>query len=277
MRPADVARRGEAYLQRHGVASARAEAEALMAHVLGIGRAQVYARDEGLSSAEARSYGRALCRRCTGTPLQHVTGSVGFRRMVLEVRPGVFVPRPETEVTVDVALEAIAVVEHPRVVDVGTGSGAIALAIAHERPDATVWATDRSPEAVALASDNAGRLGIRVTVAEGDLLDPVPPDERGRIDLVVSNPPYVPAARADRLPLEVRAEPALALFGDVGTARRILEAAAGVLRPNGAAVVEIEEGTATDVERAAREAGYVRTAVTRDLAGRDRVVSGRRP
>jgi release factor glutamine methyltransferase len=277
MRPAEVVRRGEAYLRRHGVAPARAEAEQLMRHVLGVSRAEIFTRERGLSSQEARAYGRALCRRCAGEPLQHVTASVGFRGLTLDVRPGVFVPRPETEVTVEVALESIGPTAAPTVVDVGTGSGAIALAIARERPDARVWAIDLAPEAVALARANAHRLGLSVGMLQGNLLEPLPVRERGRVDLVVANPPYVPPERAAELPSEVRFDPPLALFGDPDTAGRICGAAAEVLRPGGWVVIEIEESTAAAVIDRARGVGFVDVSVRRDLAGRDRVVQGRRP
>ena len=171
MRPAEVIRRGAAYLERHGVESPDANAERLMMRVLGAGRTALLARTDGLSAAEARAYGKALCLRCTGTPLQHLTREQGFRRLVLEVRPGVFVPRPETEVVAGVALERITSVRTPAIVDLGTGSGAIALALRDERPDARVWATDLSPDAVELARVNATRLGLDVDVRVGDLFD----------------------------------------------------------------------------------------------------------
>ena len=125
MRPSEVLRRASRYLEVHGVESPRETAEVLLQHVLATDRAGIYSRPEGLSSAEARAFGRALCRRCTGEPVQHVTGRQQFRRLELEVRPGVFVPRPETEVLVDVALDAIRDLEGPVVVDVGTGTAAI--------------------------------------------------------------------------------------------------------------------------------------------------------
>src|SRR4051795_4879750 len=130
MRPAEGARRGADYLRRHGVdaSQAVAESEALLQRVLGGGRAELFTRDTGLTTAEAKAYGRALCRRCTGTPLQHLTGEQGFRRLLLEVRPGVFVPRPETEVLVEVSLRSIASIDAPVAVDLCTGSGAVALA-----------------------------------------------------------------------------------------------------------------------------------------------------
>ena len=213
MRPAEVVRRGAGYLERHGIEAPRVNAEALMMRVLDVDRAGLYAREQGLGSAEARAYGRALCLRCTGTPLQHLTGEQGFRHLVLTVRPGVFVPRPETEVLVDVALELLGGIETPCVVDLCTGSGAVALAIADERPGTRVTATDRSEVAVDLARENAERLGLAVDVRAGDLFEPVPVAFLSEVDLVVANPPYLSVEMADDLPPEVRADPPEALFG----------------------------------------------------------------
>ena len=180
MRPALVVRRAADYLSRHDVESPLPTAEILMASVLGTDRAGVYARDDGLSTAEAKRFGRALCQRCVGVPLQHLTGDQPFRRLTLVVRPGVFIPRPETEIVVEHALAAVSRVAAPTVVDVGTGTGAIALTIKDERPDARVLAIDLSPEAVDLARENASRSSLDVEVAQGDLLDPslMPPEGR---------------------------------------------------------------------------------------------------
>jgi len=268
--------RAAAYLERHGVDSPVPTAERLLAHVLDTDRTGIYAR-EGLTTQEAKSFGRALCRRCAGEPLQHVTGDQGFRWIVLGVRSGVFVPRPETEVLVQVALDALVGLEAPTVVDVGTGSGAVALAIAHERPDARVFATDLSPEAIALAGENADALELAVAVLEGDLLDPLPGDLRGKVDAVVSNPPYVSRDVRDSLPADVRAEPELAVFGGVELYERLFAQALVWLRPGALVAVEIEEHTADVVIRAAKDAGFEELAVGPDLAGRDRVVRGRRP
>ena len=276
MRPAEVVRRSAEYLARHGVESPVPTAERLLSHALGTDRTGIYAR-EGLTSQEARLFGRALCRRCAGEPLQHVTGAQGFRRLVLRTRPGVFVPRPETEVLVQAALDGLAGVSAPVVVDVATGSGAVALAIADERPDATVFATDLSAEAVALARENAGLLGLRVTAFEGDLLGPLPGDLLGRVDMVVCNPPYVAPDARDSLPPDVLAEPPLALFGGIELYERLFEQAARWLRPGGFVAVEIEEGAAGVVTEAAAREGFEQPAVRRDLTGRDRVVTGRRP
>jgi release factor glutamine methyltransferase len=276
VRPAQVVRRAAAYLERHGVESPVPTAERLLSHVLGTDRTGIYAR-EGLSSQEAKLFGRALCRRCTGEPLQHVTGEQGFRRLRVRVRPGVFVPRPETEVLVQAALDRLAEVESPVVVDVGTGSGAVALAIKDERPDATVYATDLSAEAVALARENADSLGLRIAVFQGELLEPVPRDLRGELAAVVCNPPYVALEARDSLPPDVRADPELAVFGGIDLYERLFTQAFAALRPGGFVAVEIEETTATSVSKAAEREGFEELWVRRDLAGRNRVVGGRRP
>jgi release factor glutamine methyltransferase len=276
VRPAQVVQRAAEYLERHGEDSPVPTAERLLSHVLGTDRTEIYAR-EGLTSQEAKLFGRALCRRCAGEPLQHVTGEQGFRRLRIGVRPGVFVPRPETEVLVQVILDATATVESPVVVDVCTGSGAVALAIKDERPDATVFAIDLSPEAVALARENAEGLGLEMTVLEGSLLDPLPPDLHGQVDVVACNPPYVAPEQRDSLPPDVRAEPELAVFGGIDVYERLFAQAIGCLRPKGLIAAEIEESTAASVSEAAERAGFGDLSVRRDLAGRDRVVCGRRP
>lgn len=276
MRPSEVARRGAEYLTRHGVESSRAESEALLQRILGIDRAALFSREEGLSTAEAKAFGRALCRRCTGVPLQHLTGEQGFRGLVLRVRPGVFVPRPETEMLVEVALE---LTTRPDliVVDLCTGGGAIALAIAHERPAARVYATDVSTEAVSQATENAERLSLPVTFLEGDLFEPLPAELEGTVDLVVANPPYVPIDRRDDLPVDVRADPDVGLFGDVAMYERLFSGAIGWLRAGGVVAVEIEESLGADLTGAAASAGFEDVRVRRDLTGRDRFLAGRRP
>ncbi len=274
--PAQVVRRAAEYLERHGVESPAPTAERILSHVLGTDRAGIYAR-EGLTSQEAKLFGCALCRRCVGEPLQHVTGEQGFRRIVLRVRPGVFVPRPETEILVATVLDEVASVAAPVVVDVATGSGAVALAIADERPDATVVATDVSPEAVALARENANALGASVRVVEGDLLEAVPDHVRGRVDAVVCNPPYVAEEARDTLPADVLAEPPLAVFGGIEIYERLFAQAVGWLAPGGIVAVEIEETAAEVVSKAAAHEGFEGITVRRDLAGRDRVVVARRP
>jgi release factor glutamine methyltransferase len=275
MRPSEIVRRSADYLDRHGVQSPRTTAETLLMHVLGTDRAGLYARTDGLDAREARMFGRALCQRCAGTPLQHLTGEQAFRRIVLEVRPGVFVPRPETEILVEHALAVLAGTEGPVIADVGTGTGAIALSLKDERPDAAVYATDRSPEAVELAGANAARLGLDVTVLEGDLLEPLPDDLRGWVDLVVSNPPYVLAEEMQELPAEVRADPPLALIGGAEIYEQLAAGGSRWLRDGGAVVVEIDPRRADHVAHAFD--GFADVRVERDLAGRERVLIARKP
>lgn len=276
MRPSELVRRATAYLERHGVENARQNAEALLLQILRTDRAGLYARTTGLDVREAQIYGRALCQRCTGTPLQHLTGEQPFRRISVHVRPGVFVPRPETEVLVGDALDAIGAIEDPVVVDVGTGTGAIALSIKFERPDATVFGTDISGDAVDLARDNAARLELDVTVVQGDLLEPLPSDLRGWVDLVVSDPPYVTPDEYAELPAEVRADPDVSLLGGVEVYRRLGHEAARWLRDGGVIAVEVGERHAAEVVDALGP-WFADISVGRDLAGRDRVVLARRP
>ena len=277
MRPAEVVRRAAEYLDRHDVEAPLPTAERLLAHVLETDRAGLYGREDGLSSAEARTFGRALCRRCAGTPVQHLTGDEGFRHLVLHVRPGVFIPRPETEILVDAALAEIDGLEAPVVVDVGTGTGAIALSLAREHPGASTWATDLATEAVTLARENAVRLDLEVTVVEGDLLQPLPARLRGHVDLVVSNPPYVTDDVYETLPPHVRADPALALRGGVGIYARLAAEAGGWLGSGGAIALEIGSDQGPGVSEVLRAAGFEDVVVRPDLAARDRVVTARWP
>jgi release factor glutamine methyltransferase len=276
VRPAEVLRRATRYLDRHGVDSPEATAEVLLMHVIETDRAGLYTRERGLDAREARMFGRAICQRCSGVPVQHLTGRQGFRRIVVEVRPGVFVPRPETELLVEHALASLGDARDPVVVDAGTGTGAIALSIKDERPGAAVFATDLSPEAVELARANADRLGIEVSVLEGDLLSPLPEDLRGRVDLVVSNPPYLSEAELAGLPPEVRADPPLALVGDLEPYRRLAADAPGWLREGGVLAVEIDARRRDEAVRVL-DPEFADLRVEQDLAGRDRVVVARTP
>ncbi|MEW6059477.1 MAG: peptide chain release factor N(5)-glutamine methyltransferase [Actinomycetota bacterium] len=276
MRPAEMLGRAADYLDRHRVESPRETAEALMMAVLRTDRAGLYSWSRDLDGRQARMFGRAICQRGSGTPLQHLTGEQAFRRITLEVRPGVFIPRPETEVLVSVALDELRGDDAPVVVDVGTGTGAIALAIKDERPEAKVLATDLSPEAVELAQANASRLGLDVTVLVGDLLSPLPEELRGWVDLVVSNPPYVTEEEYADLPQEVRAEPRLALVGGVEVYQWIAAESLRWLRDGGTLAVETGALHGAEVAKALSPS-FLDVRVKHDLAGRDRVVVGRRP
>jgi release factor glutamine methyltransferase len=274
MNPTKVLSRAARYLEAHGVDSPHRNAEILLQHVLKTDRAGLYTRREGLNTAEAKAFGRALCQRCGGVPLQYLTGSQPFMGLELSVEPGVFVPRPETEVLVEAALEALTGVTAPLVVDVGAGTGAIALAIKRRRPDARVLATDVSEAAVTLAMTNAARLGLEVEVFGGRLLDPVPVEVEGRLDLLVSNPPYVTAMEYESLPQEVKAEPYAALVGGIEVHTELVELAGLWLKTGGWLVVEIGASQGPEVAALFRRR-LADVEVVPDLAERDRVVRGR--
>ncbi len=257
-------------LTASGSDTPRLDAEVLLAAAMGVDRGALIA-DPGreLEPTQARAFQDAARRRTQREPVAYILGSKGFRRLDLAVDARVLIPRPETEHVVEAAL---ALPEGARVVDVGTGSGAIALALADERPDLRVTATDTSSDALVVARANAARLGLDVEFLEGDLLAPVD----GPIDAVVSNPPYV--RDGEHLAPEItRHEPAAALFaGPDGLAvyRRLAPAAAEA----GAAFAafEVGAGQAAEVAALLRAAGFGEVDVVPDLAGIERVVVGRR-
>jgi release factor glutamine methyltransferase len=266
----EVLRAATEYLERKGVPSPRLDAELLLADALGLTRLELYTHHDRPLSGSERSTARALVeRRGRREPLAYVLGEWGFRALTLRTDGRALVPRPETEIVVERALARIAGLDAPRVVDVGTGSGAIALAIAAEHPGAHVVATDSSSAALELARENAQQLGFDVELALGDLLEPV----EGRFDLVVSNPPYVGDAEVDGLQPEVRDwEPRAALV-DAGQTARLAAAARGVL--DGWLVLECHEHRGDEAAALLESIGYVEVAVSADLAGRPRVVEGR--
>jgi release factor glutamine methyltransferase len=266
-----VASRAADYLARHEVESPRETAEALLEYFLETDRAGLYARDEGLDTRTARLFGRALCQRCHGVPLQYLTGEQQFFDLVLGVAPGVFVPRPETEVLVERALEVLP--DGGTVVDVGTGTGAVALAIKRFRPAASVWATEVSKDAIQVARANASRHGLGIEILPGDLFSPLPHDLRGGVDLVVSNPPYVTLQEYADLPAEVRAEPYEALVGATDVLGRLIEEAPAWLGPGGWLALEIGASRGEEVRRSMAER-FEGVEILPDLAGRDRVVRG---
>jgi release factor glutamine methyltransferase len=255
-----------------GVASPRVDAEWLVGKALGSTRTALYADPaRGLTDAEAGELDGLVGRREAREPLAYVLGQWGFRRLMLKVDRRVLVPRPETEVVVERCLELLRGLDRPAVLDVGTGSGAIALAIADEHPGARVTAIDVSAGALDVARENACATRIDVTFAEHDVRNGL----EGAYDLVVSNPPYVTAEEIETLEPEVRDwEPRVATVGEEHT-EAIAAAAARVLLPGGHLVLEVADGRAEDVSQVLRRLGYEDVRSGEDLTGRDRVVEGR--
>jgi release factor glutamine methyltransferase len=265
---------------------ARRDAEALLLQVLkrkdpDRNRAWLIAHEDEPLAPDAAAVLRALVkRRRTGEPIQYITGETEFYGLDFRVNRDVLIPRPETEHLVEKAIALAAGFVRPRIVDVGAGSGAIAVALAAKLPVAQMTATEISASALAVARENAERNGVaeRVRFLEGDLLAPVAGE---RFDLVVSNPPYVPEGDRDTLSVEVRDyEPAQALFaGADGLAiyRRLIPAALAALVSGGFVVLEIGYGQQEPVGALLTGAGFNHVAFTADLHGIARVATARKP
>jgi release factor glutamine methyltransferase len=302
--------------EERALATPRLDAEVLTAHALGVPRLQLYVQfDRPLSPDELAAIRESVKRRQAGQSVAYVVGKKEFWGLELAVDARVLVPRPDTETLVGEALERVgraprarprrlagaeAAPPHaeaeaaeagaaeaaparpsrpaPRIADVGTGSGAIAIALAKERPDATVFAVDVSPDALAVARANAERLGAAVTFLEGDLAAPLA--AIAPLDLIVANLPYVRTDDLAGLAPEVRAEPALALDGGadgLALVRRLVAAAPALLAPGGALALEIGIGQAAETARLCAAAGLTDVRVVRDLGQIERVVSAVRP
>lgn len=255
-----------------GIETARLDAEVLLAGLAGASRADLVARpDTELDPAVARSYSEAVRRRLKHEPVAYILGRKGFRHIDLEVDRRVLVPRPETELLVELALE----LQPDTLLEIGTGSGAVALAAADELPACRITATDISSDALSVARSNATRLGFgeRVSFIRGSL-----PPAGGEFDLILANLPYVPDG--DRLPVDVAGfEPHEALYGGPDGTDVIATVLAGLA---GAAIVseaiglEIAPGQGQRVAAMLRAVGYPETEIRPDLAGLDRIVAGRK-
>ncbi len=274
----EALREAIALLEDNRVGSPRMNAEVLLMFVIGGDRAYLYAHPErGLTADEQARYEEALQQRARGVPAQYITGHQEFWGLDFVVGPGVLIPRPETEHLVEAVLELCR--ERPqqlRLVDVGTGSGCVALALAHELPEAEIHATEICEAALEMARANAVRLGLerRVTFHHTDLLDGV----EGPFDVVASNPPYVGESEHDKVQLEVRKfEPRCAVFaGENGmdVIRRLAPQARDALRPGGTLAVEIGYSQEAAVREVLRDWNDVRSVP--DLQGIPRVVVARK-
>ena len=260
-----------AELRDAGCDTPRLDAELLLADAMGTTRTQLHlAPDRELTRAESDRFAELLRRRRAREPVAYLLGKRAFRYIELTIDSRVLVPRPESEGLVETGLT---LPQGARVVDVGTGSGAIALALKHERPDLEVLGADVSPDALEVARANARALGLDVTFVQSDLLDGVD----GEIDAVLSNPPYVAKRDLPTLQPEVTAEPDVAVFGGFDgfeVVRRLVPAA---VRRAPLVAIEVGMGMAQTVGGMLRDAGAATVEVQRDLAGIERVVVGRRP
>ena len=276
-------RRGRARLRDAGRDAPHRLAEWLLMDAAGCARAELYAHPEAAVEAEAeRQFEAGIARCAAGEPVQHVLGTDDFYGLTLTVTPDVLIPRPETEEVVERALHLIADVDAPRILDVGTGSGCIALALRHERPDAVVHACDVSADALAVARENAQRLSLDIAFHQADLTaDDFAARVPGGLDLLISNPPYIPDSEAATLPPVVRDyDPHVALFaGDdpLRFYRALARVALDLCAPGGLLVVETHADHATGVGDVFRDARLTDVHVEADLADRPRIAWARRP
>jgi release factor glutamine methyltransferase len=260
----------------------RLDAELLVAHVLALPRVQLYVQFERVLAPEELAALRELIkRRQAGESVAYLTGRKEFWKFEFAVDARVLVPRPDTETLVEEALARLGAPgegEAPRIADVGTGSGALAITLAKLRAGAAVFASDVSPVALEVARANAERLGAAVTFVEGDLVGPLA--AHAPFSLIVANLPYIPSGDLAALPADVRSEPTLALDGGadgLDLVRRLVAAAPALLAPGGALALEIGAGQAGPTGAALRDAGFTAVEARKDLAGIERVVSGRKP
>jgi release factor glutamine methyltransferase len=265
----------QGFFAQKGVDAPRLTAELLLAHALGCDRLRLYLDfDRPLGEAELSRFRELVRRRAEGEPTAYLTGTREFHGHRLSVDARVLVPRPETELLAEAALAALP--EGGAALDLCTGSGALAVALALGRPGARVTAVELSPEALEVARANAAALGAAVAFLQGDLYAPLPPG--ARFDVVVSNPPYVPTGELERLPREVRREPRLALDGGpdgLAVLRRVVAGAPAVLAPGGTLALEMHESHEAALPTLCLEAGFAAAEARRDLAGLPRLVVAR--
>lgn len=272
----------EERLTAAGVDSPQADAMLLLGHVLGRTRTELLVtRDEPLPAEHWEEFLVLMARRETREPLQLVIGEATFLDLTLALEPGVLVPRPETERLVELALVELAGAEPDGVViDVGTGTGAIALAVKAARPELEVWATDVSSAALDLAGRNADRLGLQVELRRSDLLsDAEVAAAAGRAVAVISNPPYLPDSDKWVVSPEVAVEPDESLFAGVGgldVARRLVQQLMNALKEGALVALELDPRNADELAREMAEAGWSEVRLEPDLAGRERFVLARR-
>jgi len=260
---------------------ARLDAETILLHTLAQDRAWLLAnRDEEADPCTQRTYTDLINRRLSGEPIQYITGQSEFFGLPFSVGPGVLIPRPETEHLVEEILRLATPLPLPKIADIGTGSGIIAVALAHSLPNAHVTAIDCSPQALAIARENAqsNQVADRINFLQGDLLTPLTGQQ---FDIIASNPPYIPTTDHDSLSIEVRDhEPHTALFaGEDGLEiyQRLIPEALPLLQPNGWLVLEIGHNQQSAIEQLLQSAGYSNIYFIPDYQSVPRVAAAQRP
>lgn len=265
----------EQYFGSHGAETPRLDAEVLLSHLLGEKRIYLYVHfDQPLTADELANYKELVKRRTSGEPVAYICGEKEFMGLTFKVTPSVLVPQPDTETLVEAAIERLRGKNSPWIADICTGSGAIAIALAHYLPESSIVATDISADAVSIAKENAETLELseRVQFFEGDLLAPLTGET---FDAIVSNPPYIPSAEIDGLPREVRAEPKIALDGGADGLdfyRRLVGESAALLNDGGFLAVECGDTQAGAIAKMAASGGFGKAEIVRDLADKERVV-----
>jgi protein-(glutamine-N5) methyltransferase, release factor-specific len=280
---ADIITKTVPFFAGKGIASPRLEADLLLAYILDVPRVKLYSEwDRPLTPQEIQRYRDIIVKRVQGQPLAYLTGKKSFLSWDFIVSPSVLIPRPETEILVEAACDLYK--NRPgtiRAVDVGTGSGAIVIALAKLLPGSTWYATDISSAAIDVAAENAHRLGVesRITFLKGDLLEPILSDinlnnTQPEFDMLVANLPYIPTEQIAQLQIEVRHEPLLALDGGndgLNVYRCLFPQAAKVISADGCLILEHGDGQRPGLEIIAAENGFQSKSLT-DLAGKDRVL-----
>jgi release factor glutamine methyltransferase len=266
-----------------GIESAGADAEILASFVLGINRGEFLSKtitDESFGEEDAFKFEELVSKRAQRFPLQHLTGYAYFRALELKVGPGVFVPRFETEVVTQLAVDALRAIpsEEPIAVDLATGSGAIALSLATEVPNAKIYAVELSADALVFTKENFARYAPNAELRQGDLADAFG-DLDGQVDVLISNPPYIPDEMIPIYPEVHLHDPSLALYGGtdgLDLIRKVDASARRLLRPGGSLIIEHADMQGKAVQELLLASGWRNVATHKDLAGRDRATTGTR-
>ncbi|MBI4744232.1 MAG: peptide chain release factor N(5)-glutamine methyltransferase [Actinobacteria bacterium] len=278
----DILKMTDEYLNKKGISNSRLEAEVLLGNVTGMSRVELYVNfDRPVADEEKSAYRKAISKRVNGEPLQHIVGLQPFRHINLKVKPEVFIPRPETELVVERILEISRQLSgRLKIIDIGTGSGAIALSLAYEILDSYIYAVDISETALDLARENALNLGLlgKVFFIKSDLFENIDKEVVSQVDIIVANPPYIPTNLIENLQIEVKDfEPKEALDGGkdgLGFYRRIIRDSSEYLKSGGFLVFEIGDGQSERIIKLLKDNNcFEKIQLSKDYAGKERIIS----